>query len=77
MLTDQDYIAKDTYNLEFLPGKRRLPISVIIIEDVIPEPTESFQLILKQIEDTPGLELEQRGTKINIKDDDGKLLKWR
>ena len=59
--------------LEFQPEVLRLPVSITLLNDSVPEPDERFQLVLSRIENATSIDLARDLAVVTIQDDDGDL----
>ena len=57
----------------FRPDDTRIPLSITLLDDSVPEPPEDFRLVLSRQLDIPNLEIGQDDTIVRIEDTDGKL----
>ena len=70
----EDYIATEELMVIFQPEDMRIPLSITLLDDSIPEPPEDFRLVLSRQVNTPDVIIGQDNTIVRLEDADSKYI---
>ena len=70
----EDYIATEELMVIFQPEDMRIPLSITLLDDSIPEPPEDFRLVLSRQVNTPDVIIGQDNAIVRLEDADSKYI---
>ena len=68
-----DYGAIQELSVTFQPEQMRVPLTITLLDDNIPEAPKEFRLVISRELDSPNMEIGTENAIITIRDTDGKI----
>ena len=68
-----DYSKIQELSVTFEPGQMRVPLTITLLDDDIPEPPKGFRLVVSRELDSPNLNVGRESAVITISDTDGEI----